>query len=216
VGLEFTVYDVFTILLLLAVVAVLQFYRGRKVNLILIEYTARRFEEILKPRDKEYQWIGLYVGYKARFETPYRSLRRVEVVLTLLPRQSLFYLPIALLTSRHDRLYLFFRYDRRFSSEAHVVRKYYYRLGLRRVIRGIEGMNVGSTKINGKTFYLVYNDAKLASKLVELVKSLSKPDIVNHIAVVPANSSVFLSARVSPKSFDELILKVYSFARSIA
>jgi len=211
-----SVYDIFIIAFVLAAVAVLQFFRGRKLNLILIEYTARKLEEILKPKDKEYQWIGIYVGYKARFETSYKSLKRIEAVITLLPRQSLFYFPIALLTSRFDRLYLFFRYNRIFDGEAHIIRKNYYRLGLKRVIKGINRMKVESIRVKGKTFHLVYNDARLMNKLVKMVEEISRPDMINHLAIVPANKSVFLAAKLSPKTFEEILSRIYRFARSLA
>lgn len=213
-GLSF--YDIIVIAFVLAITAVLQFFRGRKLNLVLIEYTARKLEEVLKPRDKEYQWVGLYVGYKARFILSRNSLRRAEAVVTLMPRHSLFYYPIALLTSRFDRLFLFFRYDREFNGEAHIIRKYYYRLGPKKVIKNIDRMDVEDVEIGGKVFHLVYTDARLASKLSKMVKKLSNPQVVNHLAVVPASKSLFLAAKIKPKEFDELLSKVYDLALSLA
>jgi len=214
--LDFNTYDIFLIAFVIAVVAVLQFFRGRKLNLILIEYTARAFENILKPRDKEYQWIGLYVGYKARFLTPYKSLAKIEAVVTLMPRHSLFYLPIAFLTSRFDRLFMFFRYNKRFVSEAHIVRKHYYRLGPQRVIRGIERMAFEDIEIKGKTYHLIYNDSGLARMLVNIVKDLSNPHIINHIAIVPSNNSLYVAAKITPDTFEELLRKMYRLARDLA
>ncbi|MET1101620.1 MAG: hypothetical protein ABWW69_03985 [Pyrodictiaceae archaeon] len=211
-----TVYDVFLIAFFLAFVAVLQFFRGRRLNILLIKHTARVFEKVLRPRDKEYQWIGLYVGYRARFITPYKSLERTEAVVTLMPRHSLFYMPIALVTSRFDRLYMFFRYNKRFSSEAHVIRKHYYRLGIHRVIRNIERMAVEDVEIKGKTYHLVYNDFRLARRLLEAVKRLSNPHIVNHLAMVPSNSSLYVAARITPQAFEELLREVYKLARELA
>jgi len=214
--LDLSTYDIFLIAFVIAIVAILQFFRGRKLNLILIEYTARIFEEVLKPKDKEYQWIGLYVGYKARFLTPYKSLVRTEAVVTLMPRHSLFYLPIAFITSRFDRLYMFFRYSKRFVSEAHIIRKHYYRLGPHRVIRGIERMAFESIEIKGKTYYLVYNDSRIARELVNIVKGLSDPHIINHLAIVPSNSSLYVAAKITPRTFEELIRKMYMLAREFA
>jgi len=215
-SLEITTYDIIAIAIVLAFVAVIQFFRGRKINLLLIEFTARAFERVLRPKDKEYQWIGLYVGYRARFDTPYKSLAKVEAVVTLMPRHSLFYLPIALITSRFDRLYMFFRYRKRFTGEAHVIRKYYYRTSLRRVIKGIERMALESIDIAGKTYYLVYNDSSMLRSLLNMVKSLSNPHIVNHIAIVPSNNSLFVAARVNTQTFEELLRKTYRLAREFA
>lgn len=213
---DLPIHDIFIIAFMLAAVAVLQFFKGRKLNLMLIKYTAEKFEEVLKPKDKEYQLIGLYVGYKAKFEVQCKSLKKVEAVVTLIPRQSLLYFPIAMLTSRFDKVYLFFRYGRSFSGEAHIIRKHYYRLGLRRVISGIERMRVKEEEIGGKMFYLVYNDAALMNKLIKFIKRLNTPHIVNHVAIVPSNKSVFISAKISLKSFEELLSKIYSFACSLA
>jgi len=214
--LDLDTYDIILIITVIAIVAVLQFFRGRKLNLLLIEHTARALENILKPKDKEYQWIGLYVGYKARFLTPYKSLVRTEAVVTLMPRHSLFYLPIAFITSRFDRLYMFFRYSKRFVGEAHIVRKHYYRLGPHRVIKGIERMAFESIEIKGKTYYLIYNDSGIARELVNIVKGLSNPHIINHLAIVPSNSSLYVAAKITPQTFEELIRKTYMLARKFA
>ena len=215
-ALDLNTYDVFLIILVISIVAVLQFFRGRKLNLMLIEYTARVFENTLKPRDKEYQWIGLYVGYKARFLTPYKSLMRTEAIVTLMPRHSLLYLPIAFITSRFDKLYMFFRYDKKFASEAHIIRKHYYRLGPHRVIKGIERMAFEEIEIKGKTYYLIYNDPGIAKKLVDALEKLSNPHIINHLAIVPSNSSLFVAAKITPQTFEELIKKTYMLARHFA
>lgn len=207
--------DLIALIIVLTLIAVTQFYRGRKLNLILIEFTARKLEEILKPKDKNYQWVGLYVGYKAMFNVNLKNIKRVEAVITLMPRQSLLYYPIALITSRHDKLVMFFRYKGKVRGEAHLVKKHYYRLGIRRIIKGIEKMAVKTIKINGKTYYLIYNDYELSRKLVNTVLSLKKPTIVNHIAVVQSNNSLYLAAKVVPKYFEELIENTYLLAQSI-
>ncbi len=213
---ELTSTELMVIFLMLALIIVMQFFKGRKLNLMLMEYSARRLEEILKPKDKVYQWIGLYVGYRAIFKLLYKTLNRVEVTITLMPRQSLLYYPIALLTTRFDRLYLVYWFDKSFTREAHVIKKGYYRRGIKGHIRNIERMRVDKAYINGKTYYLVYDDASTAHNLIKFIKSLSDPHVINHIALVPANKTLYIAAKLAPKSFEELILRSYELAKSLA
>ncbi|OYT46324.1 MAG: hypothetical protein B6U85_07660 [Desulfurococcales archaeon ex4484_42] len=213
---ELTPTDFLLITIVVALVAVAQFFKGRKINLILMNYTASKFEEILKPKDKIYQWLGLYVGYKAVFKIGNKTLDRVEVTLTLIPRQSLLYYPIALLTSRFDRVFLVYCFKRKFYREAHLVRKGYYRLGIRRVITNIDIMKVSEIKVDGTTYYMVFNDASLARKLLDTVKSIAKPKVINHIAIVPANNTIYVAAKLDVKYFEELVDKTYRLAMEFA
>lgn len=209
-------WDLMIVLIAIAAAATLQFYKGRRVNLALLEFTIKVFERVLKPRDKNYNVIGIYVGYRGIYKLGSDGVSRVEVVVTLMPRQSLLYYPVALLTSRFDKVYVFFRLSRPVYREAHVIRKHYYRAGFRRAIKGVKKLNVESVDVGGKTYYLVYNDATMAHKLLRAVKGLSRPSVVNHLAVVPSTNSVYLAARVAPDVFEELISRMYRLATDVA
>lgn len=203
------------LIIIVAFVAVTQFLRGRKMNLMLIAFTADKLEEVFKPKDKIYQWIGLYVGYRAVFKLARKLLDRVEVTVTLMPRQSLFYYPISLLTSRHDKIFLVFCYNKTFPKEAHVVRKGYYWRGIRRAIKNIDRMRVDTVNIKGTQYYLVYEDANTVNKLLLLIKQLSDPSTINHLAIVPKNSTLYVSAKIKIHSLEELLDKVYKLALSL-
>ncbi len=207
--------DILLIFIVLGFVATAQFFRGRKLNLMIIEFTARELEAILKPKDKVYQWIGMYVGYRAVFKVLKRYLDRVEVTITLLPRQSLLYYPIALLTSRFDRVFLVYCFSRLNYREAHVIRKRYYRRRLSSVIRNYEYMNVSEITIKNTRFYLVYEDANALDKLLQLVKSLSNPSIINHVAIVPKNKTLYIAAKLKPELFSELLSRTFKLALSL-
>jgi len=207
---------VFIALVVLALVAVAQFIRGRKINLLLISFTADRMEKIIKPKDKIYQWIGLYVGYRAIYKLLKNSLDRVEVTVTLLPRQSLLYYPISLLTSRFDRIFLVFCYNKILSREAHIVRKGYYRRRIEKVIKNASRMRIDRISIKGVQYYLVYEDANAVNKLLTLAKDLSDPSIVNHLAIVPKNKALYIAARIKVQSFEELLNKAYRLALSLS
>ncbi len=208
--------SIFVLLVVLAIAAVLQFAKGRKINLTLISFTANKMEEVFKPRDKIYQWIGLYVGYKAVYKLMKNTLDRVEATLLLLPRQSLLYYPISLIISRFDRIYLVFCYNKNIPYEAHVVRKGYYRRRIDKVIKNAAYMKKDKVMVKNTEFYLVYKNASTVNKLLQFVKNLENPSIVNHVALVPKNNTLYIAAKVKPQVFQDLLLKAYDLALSIA
>ena len=211
-----TLSSIFVLLVVLAIVAVVQFAKGRKLNLTLISFTASAMEKILKPKDKIYQWIGLYVGYKAVYKLEVDSLERLEATLLLLPRQSLLYYPISLIVSRFDRIFLVFCYKKNIPREAHVIRKGYYRKRIDKVIRNANKMMRTRTTIKDKTFYLVYQDANTVNKLLKFIESLEDPSIINHVALVPRNNTLYIAAKVKPQNFQELVAKSYDLAKMMA
>jgi hypothetical protein len=162
---------ILALIVALAFATTFQFYKGRKLNLLLMKHYLNEIEFVLKPSDKEYIWLGGYVGYKAKY-----NRGEVEVTLTLLPRQSLLYFPISLLTSRHDRLYIVFKLRDRM-AEAHLIQRGYYRVKPK-----ISASKITIIKINDVVFEAYYNEEKSLKWLIELVKSLSTED-VKHISV---------------------------------
>lgn len=210
-------YVFFVVTVILAGLSVLQFFKGRKINLAILERSIRILEDVFKPRDKNYTIIGIYVGYSALYRIYKDLINTIETVVTLLPRQSLLYYPISRLTSRFDKIYLIIHYDidKTLFGEAHVVKKGYYRLGIKRNIRGIEKMNIETTRIAGKHYYLVYTHRNLAEKLLEYIKSLSDPTLVNHIAVVPKHRRLYLAARLDLENLSEIASKFYELGRRL-
>ncbi len=207
--------DLFIILVVLSMVAVAQFYRGRKVNLKLIEFTARRLEELYKPVDKNYWWIGVYVGFRALYKLLKGVLDRVEVTFILLPRHSIFYFPISLLTTRFDRIFLVYWYNKRIPREAHLVQKGYYRRGVKRVI-DMKGLRMDKRVIRGKEYYAIYNDHTLVMRLVDFLKNVEKIDLVKHIAFVPKNNTLYVAAKYDPEYLDDLVEKTLKLALDYA
>ncbi len=207
--------DLFIILVVLSMVAVAQFYRGRKVNLKLIEFTARRLEELYKPVDKNYWWIGVYVGFRALYKLLRGVLDRVEVTFILLPRHSIFYFPISLLTTRFDRIFLVYWYNKRIPREAHLVQKGYYRRGVKRVI-DMKGLRMDKRVIRGKEYYAIYNDHTLVMRLVDFLKNVEKIDLVKHIAFVPKNNTLYVAAKYDPEYLDDLVEKTLKLALDYA
>ncbi len=98
-----------------------QFFHGRRINLLLMRHYLGEIEKLIKPEDRNYVWSGGYVGYRAYYR---KGSRKYEFILTLLPRQSLLYFPISLITSRHDKLIL--KVSGKY-KKFHAVQKGYFR-----------------------------------------------------------------------------------------
>jgi len=82
----------------------LQFIRGRRKNLDLIKRCSATMENVFRPADRTYTWIGGVAGFKAKYE--FQDGVKLFATFVLLPRQSLLYFPFSKLIFRADRLYL--------------------------------------------------------------------------------------------------------------
>ncbi len=206
--------DIVILSIVLAGLAMVQFFKGRKINLNLMYFSMKRAEEALHPIDKNYTLVGIYTGYSAKYIL--RGLvEEAELVVLLMPRQALLYYPIALITSRFDRFYLRLVYRGRVRAEAHVIKSGYYRLGLKRAIRGYERMGKEEVVINGTKYHLLYTSKDAVLKLLDWVRRQSKPKLVNHVALVPANNSLYLAAKLDVDHYKELVESAYYLARSL-
>ncbi len=211
---EFTTADLLLAVLVLAGILVLQFYRGRKINLALQEKVIRELEEVFRPVDKIYQVIGIYVGFRGVLKLDDPSIERVEVTTILMPRHSLLYYPISLLTVRMDKVMIHLVPRGRVPGEAHVVRKGYYRLGASRVIEGSELMESWEEVIGGRRFE-VFDASNLSGRLLQAVRSLPDPGTVNHLALVPANNTIFFAFRLRPDSLRANLEALRSLAEAL-
>ncbi len=211
------IFILFMGLVLIAAVSMMQFYRGRKKNLRILEESIKILEDVFKPRDKNYTVIGIYIGYSASFKIDNPIIKNVEAVILLFPRQSLLYAPIAKITSRFDRAYIIVNYNKakKFPGEAHVIARGFYRLGIKHTIRNIEKMRIERIKIGSKDYYLVYNNRGLAEKLLNYLKNLENPLQVKHIAIVPRVNRLYMALKLDMETFKDTIKKYYELASKI-
>jgi len=206
--------DIIIISIVLAGLAMVQFFKGRKINLNLMYFSMKKAEEALHPIDKNYTLVGIYTGYSAKYILR-GPVEEAELVVLLMPRQALLYYPIALITSRFDRFYLRLAYRGRVRAEAHVIKSGYYRRGIKRTIKGYERMGKEEVMINGSKYHVLYTSKDAALKLLEWVKRQSKPTLVNHVALVPANNSLYLAAKLEVDYYKGLVESAYYLARSL-
>ncbi|GAB6135068.1 hypothetical protein [Thermococcus prieurii] len=201
-----------TLLFALMVVAALtsiQFYKGRKLNIQLMEHYLRSIEEIVKPEDKDYVWLGGYIGFRASYKVNRDNIRKFEYTLTLLPRHSLLYFPIALLTSRHDKIYFVIRPFAEIKREAHLIQKGYYRLSPN--IENEDFLQRETIEIAGKEYEALYEKKRDVIKLKELVESLSKPHNVKHVSLTPKTNVFYVLMKPEPEAIERDVKKLVRF-----
>ncbi|WP_457741442.1 hypothetical protein [Thermococcus sp.] len=203
-----------TLLFALMVVAALtsiQFYKGRKLNLQLMQHYLRSIEEVVKPKDKDYVWLGGYIGFRASYKLDRDNVRKFEYTLTLLPRQSLLYFPIALLTSRHDKIYFVIRPQNQIKREAHLIQKGYYRM--RPNIENEDFLQKEIIEVAGKQYEALYEKKRDIIKLKELVESLSKPHNVKHVSLTPKTNVFYLLMKPEPETIERDVEKLIRFVK---
>ncbi len=201
-----------TLLFALMVVAALtsiQFYKGRKLNIQLMQHYLRSIEEIVKPEDKDYVWLGGYIGFRANYKINQENIRKLEYTLTLLPRHSLLYFPIALLTSRHDKLYVVLRPFANIKREAHLIQKGYYRL--KPNIENEPLLQKEEIEIAGKTYEALYEKKRDVIKLKELVESMSKPANIKHVSLTPKTNVFYVLMKPEPETIERDFKKLVRF-----
>ncbi len=200
----------FTVILVLAGIASLQFYRGRKLNLLLMEHYIKVIKGIVKPEDENYVWLGGYIGFRADYKVNRENIKKFEFTLTLLPRQSLLYFPVSLVTSRHDKLYVVIRPFNNIRREAHLIQKGYYRL--RPDIENEDLLQKEIVRIGSKDYEALYEKKRDIMKLKELVESLSKPGNIKHVALTPKTNVFYVQMKPEPETISEDVKKLVEFA----
>ncbi|WP_290596336.1 MULTISPECIES: hypothetical protein [unclassified Archaeoglobus] len=201
--------DVVAALLLLAGAAVIQFFRGRKLNLALVQFYASQSVEVFKPVDKTYTWLGGYIGYRASFEL--EDGTKLEYTLTLLPRHSLLYFPISLLTNRHDKLYLVFRL-KELGGEAHLIQKGYYRL--RPSIENEITLLKEVIRIAKRDYEAIYDKKSYVEWIVKFIEGFSRPENVKHVSLTPSTKVLYVQMKPEPETFRKDMEHTYSFLRA--
>lgn len=204
-------FEIITVLFLLAAAAVMQFFRGRKLNLQLVEYYMTQSVEVFRPKDKNFTWLGGYIGYRAEFEL--EDSLKLEYTLTLLPRQSLLYFPISLLTHRHDKLYVVFRL-KSLGGEAHLIRRGYYRFRPR--IENEIALTSEIVRVGDVEYELLYDRKKYADWILKFVEGFSSVDNIKHVSLTASTKVLYILMKPEPETIRRDFEYMYSYLRSNA
>ncbi|WP_054841519.1 hypothetical protein [Thermococcus peptonophilus] len=202
----------FTIIFVLAGgISVIQYYRGRKMNLILMEHYIRMIKDVVKPEDENYTWLGGYIGFRAEYKVNRDNIRKFEYTLTLLPRHSILYFPISLVTSRHDKLFIVVKPFAQIKREAHLIQKGYYRL--RPDIENVELLQREEIEIAGKKYEALFEKKRDVEKLKSFVESFSKPENIKHVALTPKTNVFYVQMRPEPDTIRDDVEKIVRFVK---
>ncbi len=196
---------IFTLLLIYA------YYNGQRTNLQKIRDTAVSLEKALKPSDKRYTWLGGVAGFSADFNV--EGFGEVQAVLTLIPRQSLLYMPFVLLRGAEDRLQMLFFLKEPPPEELHVIpvgKKHPHIHNMERLKRGVERHGDMDVEI------LYERDPSVASGIADaLAGRLSR---VKQISLTPEGAVFYVELFVkdlSPEELEDLLCSVRDFGCSL-
>ncbi len=216
-----TPFQVFAALSAFCGLVALQFFKGRRVNLVILRKSIDIFEKTLPIADKLYQIVGLYVGYRAVYWLNSSNVSRAEATVLLLPRYSLLYYPISKLTMRFDKLYLTYWFSKPLPyGEAHLVRVGAYRKPLSKVIRNATKMNYSETIVHGVKFHCIYSDSAAMNRLLRFIERIPIPKDVMHIAIVPEKpgdyeAHLYLYTRMRLETLGTIVDASYKLAKSL-
>jgi len=197
------------VIMVLAGVASIQFFKGRKLNLMLMQHYLKAIEDIIKPKDKDYVWLGGYIGFRAHYKVSEGNIDKFEYTLTLLPRQSIFYMPISKLISRHDKLYIVVRPYSQIKREAHLIQKRYYRIKPK--IEEEELLQRDFIEIEGKEYEALFEKRRDVELLREFLQGFSKPENVKHVSLTPKTNVFYILMKPEPDTIEEDIRHIVRF-----
>lgn len=187
---------------------------GRKKNQEIAKFVGKTLEEILKPYDQSYTWLGGTIGFRASYKNS--NFNKVEATLTLLPRQSPLYYPASFLVSGFDRLYITFFLKTKLTSECHILDEKYLKYR-GPIIQNFASFVKENREIRGKKFLILYNDQEIKNTLLKILKIIDEngfPGIVKHIAMVPDKHTLFFLIIPKNDLWNGFVRQMVSFALS--
>ncbi len=198
-------YKYFAGVVLFTLLLIYTYYSGQRTNLKKIRGTATSLEKALNPSEKRYTWLGGMVGFTADFKV--EGFEEVQAVLTLIPRQSLLYMPFVLLRRAEDRLHILFFLKEKPSEELHIIP-----VGKRRphIHHNMERLKKVVARHGGLEVEILYErDTSAASGIaVALADRLSN---VKQISLTPERAvfyvELFVKSR-TPEELEELLRRV--------
>ncbi|NJE26102.1 hypothetical protein E3E22_05605 [Thermococcus sp. MV5] len=201
--------EMLLLIMVLGAVAALQFYKGRRLNLSIMEYYLRTIESIVKPKDKEYVWIGGYVGFRAFYKVNEANLDKFEYTLTLLPRQSILYFPVSKIINRHDKIYFVIKPYTTIRREVHLIQKGYYRFKPK--IEDEELLQREVIEVNGKQYEVLFEKRRDVELLRDFIQGFSKAENVKHISLTPKTNVLYVFMKPEIETIEQDVRHIIRF-----
>lgn len=180
-------------IIVLAVFTILEYYRGRRKNRWMSGFIASETESVLKPKDQEYINIGGTMGFNSiyKLRTPYTEAKGTMV---LLPRHSIFYMPVPLLLGSKDKYYLNIFTKEALVGEGHIIDSHYFKR-ISKTIDGIENMSRDEVVVGKKNFILLWDKKQMEEKLRSTLSKIEQIDLLNHFCCYRDNRTFFILMR---------------------
>jgi len=183
----------FVILLAASAFIAIGYLLGHRKNLKIIRRVASVIESEILPSDTVYTWLGGVLGFTATYAL--EGFSKLTASFFTLPRQSLLYLPIAYLTTTHDKLELFFYLKKNISNEIHIIKKNSMP-GRMPTIYNKDNLVSETININGSNYLVLYRKQdKMIKKLTELLTVIDKKSFF-HIALTPDKNIFYIRLNI--------------------
>ncbi|MGB5991405.1 MAG: hypothetical protein WBG61_03660 [Desulfobacterales bacterium] len=208
--------DTATVSVLIVIVAigafiVFSFHSGKRKNREICTAIFKELMKVFKPDDQTFTNIGGVVGHHGTFSFKERGLvSRIDVTLTLLPRQAPLYMPISKLLMRNDRLFIsvYMRYPP--PGEGHIIEKGY--TGFQGPeITNISRLHQMEFQWGDLVFFLYYEQDRMIDRFKELIESLPDPGPIRHIAIVPDQRKGFILMGLQQAPIEAYLATVYDW-----
>jgi hypothetical protein len=208
--------DTSTLSVLIVIVAVsafivFSFHSGKRKNKEICTTTFNELIKVFKPDDQTFTNIGGVVGHHGTFSFKERGpVSRIDVTLTLLPRQAPLYMPISKFFMRNDRLFIsvYMRYPP--PGEGHIIEKGY--TGFRGPeITNISRLHQGQFQWGDLGFFLYYEQDRMIDCFKELIESLPNPGPIRHIAIVPDQRKGYIFMGLQQEPMETYLAAVYGW-----
>jgi hypothetical protein len=206
-----TMVSVLIVIIAVSVFIGFSFHSGKRKNKEISTAVFSDLVKVFKPDDQTFTNIGGAVGHHGTFSFKERgSVSRIDVTLTLLPRQAPLYMPISKFLMRYDRLFIsvYMRYPP--PGEGHIIERGY--TGFRGpVITNISRLRRMEIKWGDLAFFLYCEQDRMIEHFRKLVDSLPDPGPIRHIAIVPDQRKGFIFMGLQKEPIETYLAPVYDW-----
>jgi hypothetical protein len=168
---------------------------GRRQNRRIVMSALDPLLEVFKAKDHQFTNIGGQTGYHANIvpgNAP--AIRRIDTTLTVLPRQSLLYMPISFLIRRFDRMQTFFFFSKKaraITEEVHLIEPRFEKMMGNR-IENAAAMTLEEIEWGGRKFNLYSTSPRSRKWMQHMINRFGEPGTVKHAALIPAEERAYL------------------------
>jgi len=203
--------SVLIVIIAVSAIIAFSFHSGKRKNKEICSDIFNQLVKVFKPDDQTFTNIGGAVGYHGTFSFKERGpVSRIDVTLTLLPRQAPLYMPISKFLMKYDRLFIsvYMRYPS--PGEGHIIEKGY--TGFRGPeITNISRLHQLEFMWGDLAFFLYYEQDRMIDHLEKLIESLPAPGPIRHIAAVPDQRKGFIFMGLQHKPIELYLGPVYDW-----